>query len=203
MHSKIKYKLPFFCLLIISILLINACNKDEKKNPCAGYIRPQAGFTIQDDARITYGKETGIVLSTDTVYSQSDIMFTSLLDYDTYQWRVVGDPDFVKTTKSFKLIFKANFSIDMQLIGKRKPNTTCDPDDDGIDTIVRSIVVLNSDSSLGQILGKYTHVICQCTVILCMEDIICFLSKIIMRLLRVDLWDANLLVDGFFIPTKI
>jgi hypothetical protein len=139
-----KYIL-WFCF----ILLLNGCRKDiAPTNPCERFQKTSAEFVIQEELVMEYNKETGQNISCDTVLAGYDVYFTALQDFDSYTWRVVGDPVFVRTGKQFKIWFDEPMVLQIQLIARRKPNLHCDPYDTGIDTFTRQLVVLYSDKSL-------------------------------------------------------
>ena len=136
-----------YTILVMAPIVLHSCkDKDPDTDPCENYRRPIADFLVQDDLQQQCSNELGIAWSCDTIYKNIQYTFKSILDYDTYLWEVVGNPGFKSTTKSFPLYFPNVAKIQMRLIGKRKPNTTCDPNDDGIDTIIKALTIVESIS---------------------------------------------------------
>jgi hypothetical protein len=120
----------------------------ENYNPCIDFKKTSADFTIQEELVVEYNKLMKQNISCDTVLAGSDVFFTAKQNFDSYTWRIVGDPNFERTGKQFKIWFDRPMNLRVQLIGKRKPNLQCDPFDTGMDTFTRTLVVLYSDKSL-------------------------------------------------------
>jgi hypothetical protein len=141
--------------ILLLCLLLQACSteKDPVINPCERYVRPVPGFIVQDDLQQQCSNELGITYACDTI-GYTSYRFTSLVTYDTYVWEVIGDPNFRRTTKSFELTFSNPLRIRMRLIGKRTPNKACDPSDDGVDTVIKTITVV-ADTAQDLLFGKY------------------------------------------------
>lgn len=147
MNNRNK-RLIFALWLLGFMSIINACKeKNLDSNSCEGYKAPSPDFFVQDELQKQCSNELGIIFDCDTFYKNNDITFTSALDYESYAWDIINDPNFKCTTKSFKLFFEGVAPVKLRLIGKRKPNTLCDPSDDGIDTIVKSLTILPNISS--------------------------------------------------------
>jgi len=143
-----------FCTTIvftlISIFSISCC-KDQctdptdincsNYDPCYGVMKTSAEFDI---LRKLSTADTTYWFSVDTLYNRSFgsgsiYYFKASEESETYQWRIGTDPT-VYTTKDFSLAFE-NITglIDIELIVSRTPNTSCFPDDSGLDTIVKTI----------------------------------------------------------------
>ncbi|TAE83244.1 MAG: hypothetical protein EAY81_08655 [Bacteroidetes bacterium] len=119
----------------------------ENYNPCNNYVPTSADFTIQEELVIEYNKATNQNISCDTVIIGSDVFFTAKQDFDAYTWRILGDSEFIKTDKQMKLWFPRPMNLQVQLIGKRSPRPSCNPNDDGIDTFTRRLVVVRDAQS--------------------------------------------------------
>lgn len=150
-------KLFLLQVTLVIALALSSCKDNEPiTNPCDSYKRPTASFIVQDEAQQKCSFELGIICACDTLISMKEYTFTSEINYETYLWEVIGNPSFTRTNKSFTITFPDPLTINMRLIGKRKTNTTCDPNDDGFDTIIKTIKVLNpSTDSSSIIYGKY------------------------------------------------
>lgn len=147
----------FMAILLFSgcVALIYSCKEKDPPNPCEGYKKPNPTFWVQDETQQLYSKTMGFTFGYDTLGKGGLYTFTSELNYDSYSWDVIGNPSFTRNTKSFTLTFPDPLIIQMRLVGKRKPNTTCDPTDDGIDTIIKTITVIQTNDSTGLIFGKF------------------------------------------------
>lgn len=144
-----------FLILTYIVVLLTACKEKEPPNPCEGYKRPNATFWVQDEVQMQYSQAMGFTFGCDTLVRGGQYTFTSELNYESYAWDVIGNPSFTRNTKSFTLTFPEPLKIQMRLVGKRKPNTTCDPTDDGIDTIIKTITVIQPLDSIGLVFGKF------------------------------------------------
>jgi hypothetical protein len=144
-----------FLILTYIVVLLTACKEKEPPNPCEGYKRPNATFWVQDEVQMQYSQAMGFTFGCDTLGRGGQYTFTSELNYESYAWDVIGNPSFTRNTKSFTLTFPEPLKIQMRLVGKRKPNTTCDPSDDGIDTIIKTITVIQTSDSTGLMFGKF------------------------------------------------
>ena len=71
----------------------------------------------------------------------------------SYEWQV-GNNSITQTVKDFALYFDDTIgTIQVKLIVHAKPNLKCFPNDDGIDTIIKSLTLKNSKTIL--LAGKY------------------------------------------------
>jgi hypothetical protein len=124
-------------------LLFNGCCK-EKVNPCKNAQATSADFIIEE---VLYANadhpENNVIIETDLVYCYNVVRFRSKQDFDEYTWligsEVIHDKTF--TRKNFPF----NSQIEVTLIGKRKPNKECFPNDDGIDTVKKTFKTLPND----------------------------------------------------------
>ena len=153
-----KYCKVFLLLLGFGLVLGNCKDGKEKcqdvnnpdcenYNPCNNYVPTSADFTIQEALVIEYNKATNQNISCDTVIMGPDVFFTAKQDFDTYTWRILGDSEFIKTGKQMKLWFQRPMNLQVQLIGKRSPRPSCNPNVDGIDTFTRRLVVVRDTQS--------------------------------------------------------
>ncbi len=74
------------------------------------------------------------------------IKFEAIGEYDSYEWKLEDDTTLYNgkaTVFSFKYPWG---ELKMRLIVRSKPDTLCFPDDDGIDTIYKSIFVINKEN---------------------------------------------------------
>ncbi len=144
-------------LFAITILIFACqCKDDDDMNPCdvEGLAPVNAQFTTsyemgwQDSTRR---------FQADTFINYFPIIFTAQEENATYQWKVGDDPrDFDE--KEFNLTFIGTTGpIDIQLIVDAEPNLECFPEDDGRDTISKTIYFVEKLDS--PMLGKYRGVV--------------------------------------------
>jgi hypothetical protein len=130
------------------ILLFNGCCK-EKVNPCKNVQVTSADFVIEEVlfADADY-PEKNVLIETDTVNGSNLIRFTSKQTFDEYTWLIGSE---VIHEKSFsRKYFPENSTITVTLIGKRKPNKECFPNDDGMDTIKKTFYTISKNLKLEQ-----------------------------------------------------
>jgi len=126
-------------------------------DPCANAERVKARFTIYEDVFTSNLRATA---PSDTIVTGLAI-FSADERYDSYEWQIGYDPR-IRTDSSFSLRFGANSGVikgeplPIRFIGRRQPNTSCFPDDDGVDTAYRTMVVLDEYTS--PMLGSYRGV---------------------------------------------
>jgi hypothetical protein len=127
--------------------VLMACGNERDPDPCKDLTPVTADFKIEEWLFILGPYET------DTVLTYRPIIITALQDYDSYEWKVGSDPT-IRTEKSFNLGFtQAVGKIDIRLIARRSPNLSCFPDDNGIDTLTKSVYV--SEWANSPIIGNY------------------------------------------------
>lgn len=149
-----------FLLLIIAclgiVLMAESCKKEchdksnpdcENYDPCYGKEKTNADFTIEEMV-------AGRGFETDEIHRNSKVRFNAIQEFESYEW-IVGNHVDTFRTKNFVLGgFPEGQSFTVRLIGKRKPNTRCFPDDSGIDTVFKTFKVTANDSLL-PIYGQY------------------------------------------------
>lgn len=115
-------------------------------NPCLNAQPTSADFTICE--------QSGPLKESDTVLIGNYILFTANQELESYDWQV-GLDTLHRYTKSFDLYFRSAVgTINVTLIGKRKPNHFCFPHDDGVDTVVKQLTVVSQNQT--KLYGKYT-----------------------------------------------
>ena len=89
----------------------------------------------------------------DTVLvSPLGIRFSAVGKYDSVKWKVGLDPrEF--TENQFSLRFEDSGSVEIRLIVFRAPNLECIPNDDGIDTLEKQLVIVPKEESL--LIGEF------------------------------------------------
>ena len=136
------------------IILLTACGDGEvNPNPCLAETPVTAEFSIK---RLLYDVKgmfdiTEDLFEVDTVllpfdgYSHlgQDVIFTTDIKYDSVKW-IIGNDNNVFNKPSTVLYFNEPYGkIDATCIVYRKPNLDCFPNDNGIDTLTKSVHVLS------------------------------------------------------------
>ncbi|MBU3679638.1 MAG: hypothetical protein FGM32_08535 [Candidatus Kapabacteria bacterium] len=106
-------------------------------DPCEGAQRVTARFTMYEVL------ESGTIAPSDVTVNGL-VRFAADERYDSYEWQI-GSDSRIRTDRSFQLRFPGweaprGIPIPIRFIGRRKPDTTCFPDDDGVDTAYRELL---------------------------------------------------------------
>jgi len=130
-------------------LMLNSCKKCqdprnpdcENYNPCIDAKATSAAFTIKEApyTQIIEPRLTDFLMDTDSVYFSSVFFEARQQDADSFIWQI-GTETQPRYGKQVNVVFPDNLrgtSFNIRLIVKRKPNTACFPNDDGIDTLTR------------------------------------------------------------------
>lgn len=140
-----------YIILAIGLICFHSCKpEDAPQNPCTSSHKVSASFLIQEDWNSNdYGSGQWEYYDSDTL-STVRVKFTANEDGATYRWQIGTDTN-VFTQKSFSLSFNDYLAahpgyrrFDVRLIVNRTPDTRCFPDDDGIDTIIRTFTIVDS-----------------------------------------------------------
>lgn len=134
-----KISLFFFMLVLHSFY----CCK-HKEDVCANTPKPS----------ITFYENIGDLSRTDTVLAQALVQFTAPDGFDSYEWKIAYD-DRTFNGKKISLRFMEGDlgTFPVRLVTKRAPNTDCNPNDTGIDTVTKNITVVKPEQA--KIAGKY------------------------------------------------
>ncbi|PGH40437.1 MAG: hypothetical protein CRN43_03040 [Candidatus Nephrothrix sp. EaCA] len=137
--------------------MLISCKRDP--DPCAGLKPISADFKF-------YQKFIGIdsIFYIDTVIMNPDrniyipekVWLIANEEKATYRWELEDYPK-NNTTKSFFLDFDQPFgNIEVKLIVTKEPNTSCFPNDDGADTVTKTLVVLDGSKFKYAFEGTFT-----------------------------------------------
>jgi hypothetical protein len=129
-----KVALIVFVSILLVLVFDNCKKKSDPISPCKGLVSTNADFVIEQQVGDRW-------FVSDTVISGqfSYVRFTAKYDADSYVWKIGSE---TITTKTFtKTWLPENTTIPVTLIIKKKPDTNCFPDDDGIDTVVRLLKI--------------------------------------------------------------
>jgi hypothetical protein len=151
-----KYPIIIFLLMIaVAVAVIVSCKKEQPKlpdpvNPCEECLPVEASFYMGKYMSFNNCDNTSAT-DYDTIYIGDTVVggivrFRSTVDcYDKLEWIVGYD-----TTKFIGETISLNFpsstygtSIPISLIASKAPNLSCYPNDDGIDTLTKILVVTN------------------------------------------------------------
>jgi hypothetical protein len=129
------YLQGYYCLVVG--LLLNTC-RDKEPDPCKDLKPFEANFTIEEAIEDT-------TFVSDTCLVNRFVVFRAKAGYDSYEWTVGSDSRTFKDSV-FALYFENPASgIQVRLIAKKKPNTACFPQDNGIDTLTKSLTIVKPE----------------------------------------------------------
>jgi hypothetical protein len=136
--------------MMTGLAQFTGCN-DPEPDPCKEIESLAGSFTMGE--RITnYGGVDTVIVS-DTVITENFVVFRADTTYESYEWKI-GDDLRTFTSREVSLRFmQPQSSVQIRLIAKWKPNKTCFPQDDGVDTVYKYLTVV--DKKLNPIFGKY------------------------------------------------
>lgn len=145
-----------FTTLITALLIVPfACNPKEEiapENLCALASATSASFTIKEATytQIIEPQLADFLMDTDSVYFSSVYFEALQQDADSFIWQIGTEPE-SRYGKQVNIVFPdilrgTNFTI--RLIVKRKPNTRCFPNDDGVDTVTRRFYFMRFNEPL-------------------------------------------------------
>ena len=153
-------------LMALSIAACKKCKEEDPVSPCNGKSALKADFrmfTISGNNKDTVFMPALM----DTVYVKDPYQFGSLVtfqaigNYDSVRWQIGGDARVFKTN-TFSLTFQnetAKSDIDVVLIGYKKPNAACFPNDDGVDTVKKVFTVLPVTFGYSPLVGDRKSVV--------------------------------------------
>ena len=149
MNSKLK----LLAVSLALVLLTLGCGPDEAPAPdCSAGVLPSTNpieFYLEARQDEPFAYE-------DTMVGSPYVFFNSKTEYDSYTWKVGTDPR-TWTTRKFELQFQNYFgTVDIVLVGRRRPRPECQPNDTGIDSFKRRITILprNSAPIFGRFMGN-------------------------------------------------
>jgi hypothetical protein len=140
-------------LWITCILALAACEKDiAPSNPCETQQATSAAFTIKEATiqDINSPNLKDFLMDTDSCYMSSIFFEATQQDADSFIWQVGSEIE-PRYGKRINVVFPDNLrgtTFNVRLIVKRKPNTRCFPNDDGIDTVTRKFYFVRFNEPL-------------------------------------------------------
>ncbi|PGH40436.1 MAG: hypothetical protein CRN43_03035 [Candidatus Nephrothrix sp. EaCA] len=139
--------------------MLISCKRDP--DPCAGLKPVSADFKfyqkfIGSEVDSIFYIDTVILVPYKNIYNPARIGFIATEENATYRWELEDYPK-NNTTKSFFLDFDQPFgSIEVKLTVTKEPNTSCFPNDDGADTVTKTLVVLDGSKFKFAFEGTFT-----------------------------------------------
>src|SRR6218665_794482 len=151
-------------LLILRLLscaiapaLLISCKRDP--GPCAGLKPVSADFKIGQkfyEIDSIFYIDTLILDPYKNIYTPARIGFIANEENATYRWELKDYP-INYTTKSFSIGFDKPFGkVEVKLTVNKEPNTSCFPNDDGADTVTKTLVVLDGSKFKFAFEGTFT-----------------------------------------------
>lgn len=123
----------------VGLVQLTGCDGDPDPDPCLGKKETKAGFKIGEIPNLA----SDTVLISDTVLTNNLIVFRADSLYSSYEWKI-GDDERVFTLPEVKLRFQfPESNIKIRLIARWTPDLKCFPNDDGIDTVYKTLTVVD------------------------------------------------------------
>lgn len=145
---------PLIFILLTTILLAQySCKKvqpEMKELDCSCAKETNADFDIEEIAGYGLWYEKRSI--TDSSFKDINIIFTAKAENATYKWYIGNE---ILETKSVMRFFNSSLvgqTISITLVVQKKPNYICLPNDDGYDSITKTVVITNRnfDSSFSE-----------------------------------------------------
>ncbi|MBL7789226.1 MAG: hypothetical protein JNL75_05265 [Chitinophagales bacterium] len=138
-------------LIAIFVLYLGCC-KDE---PCQGVQEVKASFKSDNYPLIThkYLKPSYVNYNYTLQFQTAGFVLDSWVQWDSLEWRIGGEKIYNKTS-----FYRTNIppgKLDVTLIVKKKPNKSCYPNDDGIDTLTQTYQIIEDFDKENRIVGTY------------------------------------------------
>lgn len=124
----------------------------DNYNPCVGVAATNAAFTIKEAiyAEIINPELSNWLIDTDSCFKGSIFFEAIQQDADSFIWQI-GNEIEPRYGKQINVQFPDNLrgsSFNVRLIVKQKPNNSCFPNDDGIDTVTRRFYLIRFNEPL-------------------------------------------------------
>ena len=156
--SKLALGLSLMAGFVITLQSCKDCddprNPDcDNYNPCIDAKATSAAFTIKEATYIDIiePRLADFLMDTDSCYMSSVYFEAVQQDADSFIWQV-GSEIAPRYGKQINVTFPDNLrgnTFNVRLVVKRKPNTQCFPNDDGIDTVMRKFYFVRFNEPLG------------------------------------------------------
>ena len=156
---KILYKPLLFATTLFLLLTIACCKDDctDPRNPdCPNYV-DCAKLYPPTSASFTIKEATAFVGLPDYLFIDTDTCYRSIVDFeaidteaDSFIWQIGTEPE-PRYGRKVRITFPDNMrgsTFTIRLIIKAKPNAICNPNDDGIDTVIRQFYFMKTGEDL-------------------------------------------------------
>jgi hypothetical protein len=120
-------------------------------DPCAGKVAVTAAFTIADLSGSDH--PFWIKYDCDTVLNSSVLFEAKERNADSYEWTIGSQT--ITTRDVIRGNFPRGEQIPIRLIVRKKPDTSCFPSDDGIDTVVRFLYTVPIVTDPGTLIHRF------------------------------------------------
>jgi hypothetical protein len=132
--------------LSISVATLISCKKvqpEMKDLDCSCAKETSAEFDIEEIWRLGLWDEKRSI--TDSTFKEMNVVFTAKDTNASYKWYIGNE---VLNTKSVIRYFNSSLvgqTIPITLVVRKNPNYICFPNDDGYDSITKTVVITNRD----------------------------------------------------------
>lgn len=132
---------------VCCIVFFSCCDDSTGPDPCSGSEPVTAHFTMYE---ILNGK----AVAADTVLTWNTVVFAADKKYDSYEWQIGSDAR-VWHDSLVRLRFEqAEGNVPVTLIVRSTPNSGCFANDDGVDTLRKTLHVAG-DWGTARVVGSY------------------------------------------------
>jgi hypothetical protein len=133
----------FFLTLLLALIILTGCPDDPvRPDPCEGKKPVTAEIKVFQKVAATADHNADWI-ETDTLPVEKIVLFEAGGDYQYYEWQIMGDTTRYFTKNKSFLFNEPWGELTIRLIVKSEANINCFPDDDGIDTAYKKILVVN------------------------------------------------------------
>lgn len=142
----------------MTLIILTGCPDDPvrpKPDPCEGKKPVTAEIKVfQKVANYADIPQITDWIETDTFPTSKIVLFEAIGEYKYYEWQILGDTTRYLTKQKYFLFDEPWGELTVRLIVRSSPDTLCFPDDDGIDTAFKKILVVNKEDLA--IVGSYS-----------------------------------------------
>lgn len=144
--------MKFSILFVLALLLFTACKKEQPQpnnglENCACAHEVSADFTMEEltTGNLYFAKYT----ETDSIFANKNVRFRAKEMDAQYTWYIGSE---VLTDQEVSRYFSSSYvgqTISISLVVKKNPNQICFPNDDGYDSITKTIYVAPAFDAYG------------------------------------------------------